>query len=80
MQPAKVDPVECARRIVYAHASRVCDEPRTAPPCGQSATPAAELQRLAGVSAEPLFPPNIAMTVLCVLVSAAIVAWSIGTP
>jgi hypothetical protein len=80
MQPAKVDPVEYARRIVYAHASRVCDEPHPAPPSDQSATPAAELQRLAGVSAQPLFPPNRAMTFLCVILSAAIVAWSIGTP
>jgi hypothetical protein len=80
MQPAKVDPVECARRIVYAHASRACGEPGTASPSDQSATPVAELQRLAGVSAQPRFPPNIAMTLLCVLLSAAIVAWSIGTP
>jgi hypothetical protein len=76
MQPANVDPVECARRIVYAHASRACDEP----PPDDSASPAAERQRLAGVSAQPLYPRNIAVTLLCVLLSAAIVAWSIGAP
>jgi hypothetical protein len=81
MQPAKVDPIECARRIVYAYAAGAsdpcADELATAP---DRSTSADDLGGLAGVSAEPFFPPNVGLTLLCVLLSVAIVAWSIAAP
>jgi hypothetical protein len=81
MQPANVDPVECARLIVYAHAASAYAEPQAA--CSmssESSTPTANLRQLAGISAQPFFPPNIPLTLLCVLLSVAIVAWSIAAP
>jgi hypothetical protein len=66
MDQAKVDPVECARSIVYACASAASDRE-------------GDLGRLAGTTAQPLFPPNIALTLTCVLCSVAVIVWSIAT-
>jgi hypothetical protein len=80
MQPANVDPVKCARLIVHAYASKTPDEPgaaRSTP--SDMSTPPDDLRQLAGVSAQPFFPPDVTLTLVCVLSSVAVVAWSIAT-
>jgi hypothetical protein len=80
MGPANVDPVECARLIVYAARSAACAEAGDAPraACAAAAT-RGDLSRLAGDTDQPYFPPNIALTLVCVLCSVAVVAWSVAT-
>ena len=81
MQPAKIDPVEYARQIVYAHASGTFDAARTDGFASLGTmTTTEELERLAGSSAQPFFSPNIPVVALCVLLSVAIVAWSVASP
>ncbi len=67
MRPANVDPVECARLIVYAHLSATRETPDDA----RSA--------ITDAAGQPDFPPSIALTLVCVVSSIAIVAWSIAT-
>jgi hypothetical protein len=80
MDPANVDPVECARLIVYAARSAARAEAGDAPctPYAPGAT-RGDLSGLAGDADGPYFPPNIALTLVCVLCSVAVVAWSVAT-
>jgi hypothetical protein len=80
MGPANVDPVECARLIVYACRSAASGETTGAGSTSLgNPTPHEDLSRLAVTTAEPFFPPNVALTLVCVLSSVAVVAWSIAT-
>ncbi len=74
MEPTKVDPVACARLIVYGRiASGLCERNRTNVDDlrARESPPSTRVGRL-------LVPPNIALMIASIVSSVAVVLWCIA--
>jgi hypothetical protein len=78
MGPANVDPVQCARFIVYACMSAASGESDDAPSTAIGSDVRDNLRHFAGVSDQPYLTPDIVLMLVCVLSSVAVVVWSIA--